>query len=276
MRFGFSTNAFREYDLAEAIHLIGEAGFDGVELLLDEPHLYPPTATADDVAAVRDALATADVEISNCNGFMLTAIEDFHHPSFVEADADYRQRRVDYTRDAVETTADLGADYVSIEPGGPLPEGKSRAWGEDTFEAGLREILPTAAERGVEILVEPEPDLLIETSDQFESFVSRFDSPYVGCNFDAGHFYCVGEDPADLVEPLAPYTSHYHLEDIPADRSHQHTQLGDGAMDVNGFLSAVEDTGYDGWVTVELYPYESTAAETARESYEYLRREGWV
>jgi sugar phosphate isomerase/epimerase len=35
-------------------------------------------------------------------------------------------------------------------------------------------------------------------------------------------------------------------------------------MDIDGFLQAVEDSGYDGFVTVELYPYQETAAETAR------------
>ena len=276
MRFGFSTNAFREYALEEAIKVLADAGYDGVELLFDEPHLYPPTATVDDVAAVRDALATNGVEISNCNAFMLTAIEDFHHPSFVEADPDYRRERVEYTRAALETAAALDHPYISIEPGGPVPDGKSREWALDVFEAGLRDLVPTAEDLGVTLLVEPEPDLLVETSGEFLDLLERVESPRVRCNFDAGHFYCVGEDPAELVARLAPYTDHYHLEDIPADRSHEHTQLGDGALDIEDFLTAVEGTGYDGFVTVELYPYESTAAETARGAMSYLEEHGWV
>jgi sugar phosphate isomerase/epimerase len=276
LRFGFSTNAFREYDLDEAIGVLADAGYDGVELLFDEPHLYPTTATDADVESVQATLDEHGIAVSNCNAFMLTAIEGFHHPSYVEPDDDYRRRRIDYTADALRVAAALGQEYVSIEPGGPIPEGRSREWAMDRFVAALEELTPVARETGVDLLVEPEPDLLIETTDQFLALADRVDTDVVGCNFDAGHLFCVGEDPAAQVDRLAPYTQHYHLEDIPADRSHEHTQLGDGAMDVDAFLAAVADTDYDGYVTVELYPYQATAAETAREAMAYLRENGWA
>lgn len=276
LEFGFSTNAFREYELTEAIEIIAEAGYHGVELLFDQPHLYPPTATDEEIETVLETVRTAEITISNCNAFMLTAIEDFHHPSFIEPDSAYRRKRIEYTRAAIKTAAALGQSHISIEPGGPLPTEKSTSWGLDRFEEGLRNLLPVAEEKDVTLLIEPEPELLIETSDQFLELIQRIDSSYVKCNFDAGHFYCVDEDPAELVSQLAPYTEHYHLEDIPADRTHEHTQLGDGDMDIGEFLTAIEDTSYDGFVTVELYPYESTAAETARESMDYLQDHGWA
>lgn len=276
IQFGFSTNAFREYTLTDAIEILSDAGYDGVEILLDQPHLYPPDASDADIDAVRDHLWDNEISISNCNGFMLTAIEGFHHPSYIEPDEEYRQRRIDYTRDALRTAAALDAEYISIEPGGPIPDDKSREWGMDVFEESLSAVIPTAEDVGIDLLIEPEPDLLIETSDQYLSFMDRIDSDRVGCNFDAGHFFCVGEDPTELVGKLDEYTEHYHVEDIPADRTHEHTQLGDGALDIDGFLSAIEDNAYDGFVTVELYPYEETAAETAREAMAYLHEHGWT
>jgi sugar phosphate isomerase/epimerase len=276
MYFGFSTNAFRQYDLAESIEILADLGYDGVELLFDQPHLYPPEATGADIESVRETLDANDIAISNCNAFMLTAIEGFHHPSFIEEDEDYRRRRVDYTLDALDTAAALDANHISIEPGGPVPDGRSCEWAMDTFEEGLREVLARAEQVGVDVLVEPEPDLLIETSDQFLELAERFDSPRMRCNFDAGHFFCVGEDPASLVSKLGAYTPHYHLEDIPADRTHEHTQLGEGGMDVDGFLETLEDAGHEGFVTIELYPYEETAEETARDAMGYLQDHGWV
>lgn len=276
MQFGFSTNAFREYDLDGAVDAIADAGYDGVELLLDRPHLYPLDADDADLDRVRDHLDEREMAVSNCNAFMLTAIEDFHHPSFVEPDEPYRHRRVEYTVASLDVAAALDVPHISVEPGGPIPEDKSREWATETFLEGLRTVTNHAERVGVDVLVEPEPDLLVETSAQFLDLMDRIDSDRVGCNFDAGHLFCVGEDPAELVETLAPYTGHYHLEDIPADRTHEHTQLGDGAMDIDGFLQAVEDSGYDGFVTVELYPYEDTAAETARGAMDYLREHGWA
>lgn len=276
LRFGFSTNAFREYGLSEAIEVIADAGYDGVELLFDEPHLYPPTADEAAIQATRDALDRNRVEISNCNAFMLTAIEDFHHPSYVEPDEAYREKRIDYTKAALETAAALDHDYISIEPGGPIPDGKRREWAMDTFVESLEAVLPVAEETGVDLHVEPEPDLLVETTGGFLDLVERVDHPSIRCNFDAGHLFCVGEDPVEAFDALEAYVDHVHLEDIPADRTHEHTQLGDGAMDVDGFLNALDDRGYDGYVTVELYPYEETAAETAREAAAYLRERGWL
>ncbi|ELZ01991.1 sugar phosphate isomerase/epimerase family protein [Natrialba asiatica] len=276
MQFGFSTNAFREYQLEDAIEELADAGYDGVEILLDEPHLYPPNATEDEIARVRTVLDDNDIAISNANAFMLTAIEDFHHPSFIEPDEDYRRERIDYTLAALDTAAELGAPHISIEPGGPIPEGKSREWATDAFVDGLREVAERAEAVGVDVMVEPEPDLLIETSDEFFDLVARIDSERVRCNFDAGHLYCVGEDPTALVADLDEFTTHYHLEDIPADRRHEHTQLGEGSMDIDGFLGELDDRGYDGFVTIELYPYEETPVETARGAMAYLEERGWA
>ncbi|QLG47989.1 sugar phosphate isomerase/epimerase family protein [Natrinema halophilum] len=276
MQFGFSTNAFREYHLEDAIEAIADAGYDGVELLFDEPHLYPPTATDEERERVEKALDWNGITVSNGNAFMLTAIEDFHHPSYIEPDQAYRRERIEYTLAALDTAADLGLPYISIEPGGPIPDDRSREWAMDTFVDGLESVIPKAERVGVDLLVEPEPDLLIETADEFLELIERVDSDRVKCNFDAGHFYCVGENPIDLIDPLWESTRHYHLEDIPADRSHEHTQLGDGAMEIDAFLTELENRGYEGFVTVELYPYEETPIETAREAMYYLEERGWA
>ncbi|EMA37931.1 sugar phosphate isomerase/epimerase family protein [Halococcus hamelinensis] len=276
MNFGFSANAFREYDPYETIEIVADAGYDGVELLFDRPHLYPPDTDEETVERVKETLAENDLAISNCNAFMLTAIEGFHHPSYIEPDTDYRQRRIDYTKDALRTAAALDHDYISIEPGGPIPEEKSREWALETFVESLEEVLPVAEEVGVDLHVEPEPDLLIETADEYLEFVERISHPQVRCNFDAGHLFSVGEDPVAAYETLSEYVDHVHLEDIPEDRRHEHTQLGEGAMDIDGFLGALDDAGYEEFVTVELYPYEETAAETVEDAMAYLETHGWA
>ncbi len=291
MRFGFSTNAFREHSLENTIETLANAGYDGIEILLDEPHLYPGSADESDVRRVRQLLEDNGLAVSNCNAFMLSAIEPsetsraaeytreteaFHHPSFIEPDEADRSARVEHTKAALETASALGAPQISVPPGGPVPKWKSDDKAVDEFVDGLRSVATTAETVGVDVLVEPEPDLLVETSDQFLDLMERVDSPRVGCNFDAGHFFSSGEDPTALIETLADHTHHYHLEDIPADRTHEHTQLGEGAMDIDGFLETVHDSGYDGFVTVELYPYEATAAETARDAMRYLEEHGWA
>ena len=54
---------------------------------------------------------------------------------------------------------------------------------------------------------------------------------------------------------MAPHTKHYHIEDIAATRKHQHLIPGRGAIDFAAVLREIATSGYDGWITVELYPY---------------------
>ena len=63
---------------------------------------------------------------------------------------------------------------------------------------------------------------------------------------------------------------HYHFEDIAPTRVHQHLVPGRGAIDLPATISAIEATGYEGWLTVELYPYQETPDESAKAALDYL------
>ena len=165
---------------------------------------------------------------------------------------------------------ELGAPSIQTEPGGPLEEGLSRRKATDVFYDELMPCVELAEQLEVLLLIEPEPGLLIETFEQYLEFVERIDSPWVGLNFDIGHAYCVSEEPQDWVARMAPHTKHYHLEDIAATRVHQHLIPGHGAIDLEATVRAIEASGYDGWVTVELYPYIDQPDAAAREAREYL------
>ena len=108
-----------------------------------------------------------------------------------------------------------------------------------------------AEKEGVLLLVEPEPGLLIETAEQFLEFIGHVDSPAVGLNFDIGHAFCVGDDPAATIPRVRQYIRHFHLEDIAATRVHHHLVPGDGAIDFVPVLQVLADAGYEGWLVVE-------------------------
>ena len=80
----------------------------------------------------------------------------------------------------------------------------------------------------------------------------------------------VSEDPATVIRSMPDQISHVHLEDIGSNRVHQHLTPGKGAIDFRSIFSALNDIGYTGWVTVELYPYETTAAGVAKLAYDHL------
>ena len=93
---------------------------------------------------------------------------------------------------------------------------------------------------------------------------------YVRLNFDIGHFYCVNEDPAKVVLELSDYIEHFHLADIADTRIHNHLIPGKGSIDFRSVFDAMDDIGYQGFVTVELYPYQDYPVKAAEEAYSYL------
>lgn len=271
IRPAYSTNAYRRCSAVEAIQRIGAIGYPGVELMADVPHAWPESTGPAECQGLREALTEAGCELSNINAFMMNAVQDFWHPSWIEADPAYRDLRVQHTMAALRMARRLGARCITTEPGGPLAVPMTREQAMDIFVAGLQQALQVAEGEGVLLLVEPEPGLLIENAEQFVELASQVNSPAFGLNFDVGHFYCVADPLPETVAKLAPWTRHYHIEDIAASRVHEHLVPGHGAIEFGPLFQAIHRTGYQGWVTVELYPYLDDPDGAGREALDFLR-----
>jgi sugar phosphate isomerase/epimerase len=271
MKFAFSSNAFRKHSIEETARILADIGYDGMELMCDRPHAWPADMNRDKVESIRGALRSTGLQISNLNAFMMSAEPNgsFHYPSWIEPDLKRRDRRRQHTIDCIELAVMVGGPRLSTEPGGPL-EGRPYASMMEEFRRELAPAIKAAERAGVELNIEPEPGLLIENGDQYEDFMKGVTSPAVGLNFDMGHFYCVGLDPAQLIRRFAGRARHFHLEDIAADRRHFHLPPGQGAMDYDSIFQALHDVSYEGWVTVELYPYLDDAPRLAREAFAFL------
>jgi sugar phosphate isomerase/epimerase len=140
----------------------------------------------------------------------------------------------------------------------------------DLFVEVLKPLAEQADKLGVLLLIEPEPGLLIETTDQYVEIADRLKAPSIGLNFDVGHAYCMGEDLPGQIAKLAPQIRHYHFEDIAATRVHHHMVPGTGAIDFAEVVVAIQATGYDGWLTVELYPSIDDPDGAAKRAHEVL------
>jgi sugar phosphate isomerase/epimerase len=276
MKLAFSSNAYMKFSIEDTIERIAKIGYTGLEVLADVPHAWPVNLLPERKDSIRAALKKHRLGVSNVNGFMMNAVNDprqpYWHPSWIEPDANYRAIRREHTKRALHLAAEIGAKNLQTEPGGPLEDGQSWDAAAKVFYDELMPCIEVAEKVGVGLLIEPEPGLMIEEFEQYLKFVERIDSPAVGLNFDIGHAYCVGEDPQDWVARMAPHTRHYHFEDIAATRVHAHMVPGRGAIDFEATLRAIQATGYDGYITVELYPYIDDPDAAAREAYDYLQR----
>lgn len=270
MKLAYSSNAYRRFDLDAAIDRVAAAGYGAIEIMADRPHAWPPDINPKRAREIRDRVASRGLAISNVNAFMMGAVRDFWHPSWIEPDESFRRLRVEHTLASLRLARQLGALTITTEPGGPIPVGVRREQALNWFVEGLNEALSVAEGEGVLLLVEPEPELLIENADQFVELAARINSPAFGLNFDMGHFFCVRDDLPATIARLAKYTGHFHVEDIAATRVHEHLIPGRGAIDFRAALTSIRATGYDGWLTVELYPYLDDPDGAANEARRFL------
>lgn len=271
MKLAFSTNAYLHFSFSEAVGRLANIGYRGVEIMADVPHAWPAYLLPEQKQAIRDALHQHGLAISNVNAFMMHAINDprqkYWHPSWIEPDPHYRQIRIDHTKRALSLARELGATCITTEPGGPL---EGRSWKEclRLFLDVLQPVVEHAEREGILLLIEPEPGLLLETVDQYLEFADKISSPYLGLNFDIGHAFCVGDDPPSAIRRLGARIRHVHLEDIAPTRVHHHLIPGEGAIDFATTLQALQQIGYSGWITIELYTCHENpdaAARLARE-----------
>lgn len=274
MKLAFSSNAYLNFSIEETVCRIAGLGYSGLELLADVPHAWPAGLLDERKRAIRDCIERHGLAIANVNAFMMNAVADprqtYWHPSWIEPDPHYRAIRREHTKRAIRLAAELDARSLQTEPGGPLEKGQSWQAAAEVFYEEFMPCVEEAESRQVRLLIEPEPGLMIETFEQYLEFVSRVDSPWVGLNFDIGHAYCVGQDPQAWIGRMAPHTRHYHFEDIAPTRVHRHLIPGHGAIDFAAVLREILRTGYDGWITVELYPYIDNPDDAGREAKQFL------
>lgn len=274
MKLAFSSNAYLNYSFTEAARRISSTGYLGIEIMADVPHAWPAYLLPETKQQIRTAIHQHGLEISNINAFMMNAINDhrqkYWHPSWIEPYLPYRQVRIDHTRRALDLARELEAPCITTEPGGPLEPGQKWDDALEIFCESLRPAADHALAVGVPLLLEPEPGLLIETTKQYLRFAQLFNHPGIGLNFDIGHIYCVSDDPAESIHLLASHIRHVHLEDIAASRVHHHLIPGDGAIAFSPIIQSLRNIGYQGWITIELYPCIENPDEAAQSAYDVI------
>ena len=276
MRLSFSTNAFTNFSVGEAVTKIGAAGYEAVEILADTPHLYPPEIADEQLGYLRYCLAQTGLQVANINantamGFYgRTFWEPLFEPSLANPDHQLRRWRINYTRQCIDLAVALKAPSVSITSARMVP-GIPPDKGLKLFKASMEEVLAHAGERGIRLGIEYEPGLLIENHRELLMFLAAIDSPWLGANLDVGHSQVLGENIPEVIEILGKDIVHLHLEDI-SQRKHYHLIPGCGELDFAAIFTALQRGGYDGYLTVELYTYPHNPEKAARQSLTYLQR----
>ena len=277
VKLAFSTNAYTRHALPDAIESIADHGYAGVEILGDEPHAYFPAFDDADEERLVAALDKTGIAVSNINANTATGYYDdappssFFDPSVVTADDADREWRIEYTKRAIDLAALIGAPAVCLATGRPLP-GTPPERAHEHLRDSLDSILDYAEEYDVGVGIEYEPELLVECTEEVLALIDDIGRDSLGINLDVGHAAVYGEDPAEAIRRSAGHVTGVHLEDIVGGirGKHYHRIPGEGDLDFRAIFDALDDIGYDGFATLELYTYPDRPDEAAREAYEAL------
>ena len=277
VELAFSTNAYTRHALPEAVERIADHGYAGVELLGDEPHAYFPAFGDTEREELLAVLDGTGIDVSNVNANTATGYYDdappssFFEPSVVTADDEQREWRIDYTKRAIDLASRTGAPAVCLATGRPLPGNPPERAYEYLLDS-LDAICGYADERGVDVGIEYEPELLVECTEEALALVDDVGHDALGINLDVGHAAVYGEDPAEAIRRSAGHITGVHVEDIVGGirGKHYHRIPGEGDLDFRAIFDALDDIGYDGFATLELYTYPDEPDTAAREAYDAL------
>jgi sugar phosphate isomerase/epimerase len=163
----------------------------------------------------------------------------------------------------------LRAEAVSFWSGS-LTDDASDKQGWSRLVEECRALCRYAEPRGVRLGFEPEPGMLVETTDGFTRLREAVDHPRLGLTLDVGHVHCLGDgEPADHVRAQRDWLVNVHIEDM-RHGTHDHLRFGEGEMDFKAILRALREIDYAGPVNVELSRHSHDAVRVATESFEFL------
>jgi len=105
-----------------------------------------------------------------------------------------------------------------------------------------------AAECGVVLAIEAHARTMLERPDRAIEFCEALDGVYL--TLDPSHMYAGANDGA-AYEQLYPYVKHTHWRDSGNDWEQAQLPVGDGVVDFEAAITALQASGYDGSYAVE-------------------------
>jgi inosose dehydratase len=166
---------------------------------------------------------------------------------------------------AAALAARFGAEHLVVGGGAQRARGTAE---EDyaRLAEGLERVVALAEEHGLTASYHPHLSTIVEGPEQIEKALSRS-----RINFcpDTAHLAAAGGDPVELIRRYADRIVYVHLKDFTSE-PFAFLPLGRGELEFGAMLDALEASGYDGWITVELDEFDGAPVEAARESRQYL------
>ena len=272
MKFAICNETFGDRSFADTFSTIAKLGYTGVEIapFTFAPHDEPFDlfkVPAERFVETRAMAADAGLEIIGLH-WLLAKTEGYYLTS---PDPTVRRRTSDYLSKLAETCADLGGKIMVL--GSPkqrnLLPGVSYADAEAYAVEVLHGAIGACARYGVTIAVEPlgpaEGDFML-TAESGIRLCKLVNSPHCKLHLDVKAMSSESKAIPDIIRDSREWTVHFHANDP--------NLLGPGMGDVDfkPIFAALKEARYDGWTSVEVFKYEPSPDEIARESIENMEK----
>jgi sugar phosphate isomerase/epimerase len=113
-----------------------------------------------------------------------------------------------------------------------------------------------------------------ESGQTLRRFIDSLGGLGVRANLDPANLLIKGYDPVQAVRELNQHIVHTHVRDALREAGGElgrETTPGDGDLDWNEYLGALEEVGYRGWLTIKLEQAQDPQAAVSR-AISFLRR----
>ena len=268
MKTAYGTYAMPMVPLEDALLMLAEIGYEGVELAISARHNFmPDQIDPPRRKRLREMLAHLNLGVPAL--FVLEGV--------LTGDRMRHEENLRLIRQVAELAEELGIGpdpVISMGVGGRSDEWMERREELLKLLEGYAEI---ASEEGFVFAVEPHVNAIVDRTERAIWLMERLDNPSVKLHFDIIHFYLAGEEVEETVSRLLPYTAHTHVTDVrKLNGKFELVPLGQGELPLLRYVKAMHEAGWEGFITVEVSvmvwskegydPYK-----TALASYEALR-----
>ena len=261
-RLSINQATIKHADLATALRVTAEAGVQAIGLWR-EPVQHVGLATAASMLADSGLRFTTHCR----SGF------------FTMSEGPARRASIDDNRAAIDEAATLaaagaeGSTAILVLVAGGLPEGsRDLAGARERVRDAIGELVPDAAAAGVTLAIEPLHPMyasdrcVVSTLGQALDIAADFDPSVVGAAVDTFHIWWDPDVLASIARAgrerrIATYQVCDWKTPLPADVLLSRHYPGDGVIDFASLTTAVEATGYDRDIEVEIFNEQIWATE---------------
>jgi len=261
-------------------------GYDAVMLVAKRPHASLLDMNFSERIKVRDMLDQYNLKLACMAGYT-DFCSEIDSPGIP-----FREMQIIYVTELARLTKDLGGNLVRIFTGFERQNASyDQQW--SWCVRSIKECAIRAAEFGVVIGVQNHHDIAAEYQSMYD-LLTEVNEPNCKAMFDAWSPALHGSDIVAAIERLAPFIVHTTIADyvrrprfryIPKyvnyDRQSDAIRavpMGDGFIDYRLFLSALKESGFDGYVGYEMCSMlegggsEENLDRCAERFIEYMKR----